>query len=98
MCREENCIIWPGTEACHAQVTCCFCYAVLATRWILQDQMHIQERGAGHCLTSCLLCFRSFLQAAPRGTSNKAEPGQVSITSESAQPWRYPMASPHTFL
>ena len=28
---------WWGSQA-----TCCFCYAVLATRWILQDQMHIQ--------------------------------------------------------
>ena len=83
----------PTTKRSHAQVTWCFCYAVLATRWILQDQMHIQEQGAGHCLTSCLLCFRGFLQAAPRGTNAKAEPGQISITRESNQPWHSPMAS-----
>ena len=46
--------------------------------------MHIQERGAGRCLTSCLLCFRSFLQTAQRGTIT-AEQGQVSLTSESPQ-------------
>ena len=33
------CRPWRGSQA-----TCCFCYAVLATRWILQDQMHIQVR------------------------------------------------------
>ena len=66
------------------QVTWCFCYAVLATRWILQDQMHIQERGAQCCLTSCMLCFRSFLQAAPRGT-DRAEQGRFSLASESPE-------------
>ena len=34
--RVSPAILW-GLQA-----TCCFCYAVLATRWILQDQMHIQ--------------------------------------------------------
>lgn len=63
------------------QATWCFCYAVLATRWILQDQMHIQERGAERCLTSCMLCFRSFLSEAARGRE-RADLGSVSVSGQ----------------
>lgn len=38
--------------------------------------MHIQERGAERCLTSCMLCFRSFLNSNFCGP-RRAQPGSV---------------------
>ena len=38
--------------------------------------MHIQERGAERCLTSCMLCFRSFLNSNFCGPG-RAQPGSV---------------------
>ncbi|KAK9904794.1 hypothetical protein WJX75_002709 [Coccomyxa subellipsoidea] len=44
-----------------SEVLCCFCYASLATRWIIQDQMHIQNTCADDCITSKTLCLRNCL-------------------------------------
>ncbi|EIE18710.1 hypothetical protein COCSUDRAFT_20327, partial [Coccomyxa subellipsoidea C-169] len=44
-----------------SEVLCCFCYASLATRWIIQDQMHIQNTCMDDCITSVTLRLRNCL-------------------------------------
>lgn len=43
------------------QVLCCFCYANLATRWIIQDQLHVGNTLVDDCITSETLCLRDCL-------------------------------------
>ncbi|CAL8464360.1 g3895 [Coccomyxa elongata] len=43
------------------KVLCCFCYANLATRWIIQDQLHVGNTLLDDCITSETLCLRDCL-------------------------------------
>ena len=41
------------------QALCCTCYAALATRWMLQDQMRLHNTWLDDCLTTLTLNVRT---------------------------------------
>jgi hypothetical protein len=43
------------------QALCCACYAALATRWMLQDQLRMRNTRLDDCLTTLMLGMRTCL-------------------------------------
>lgn len=61
------------------QALCCPAHAALATRWLLQDEMHLANTRLDACVGSLTLCLRAFLRSlACYGSASDGALGAVA--------------------
>ena len=61
-------------HATSAQALCCGCYAAMATRWMLQDQVQLRNAWPDECMAGTTLCLRGCLAGLGCDASNNRRP------------------------